>query len=123
SLAPAASVLAALDSAQRLLQALPAELEQTAAALREAEQVVAGVFDAADRSARRDEQQLRLAHGLVPPALMAVAAALVGYFGKLASVLSRLETILEEALDDELAGLDKADIETWHINIGGMLDR
>jgi ATP-dependent DNA helicase DinG len=37
--------------------------------------------------------------------------------------LARLETILEEALDDELAGIDKSDIETWHINVGGMLGR
>ena len=31
--------------------------------------------------------------------------------------------MLEEALDDELAWLDKATIETWHINLGGMLGR
>ena len=34
-----------------------------------------------------------------------------------------MEVTLEEALEDDFAGLDKADIETWHINIGGMLGR
>ena len=34
-----------------------------------------------------------------------------------------MEAQLEDALEDEFAGLDKTTIETWHINLGGLLAR
>ncbi len=123
SLAQSAGVLGALASARRLLQTLPAEMDEAIAALQVAEQTVSNLFDESSVDDSRDDQQLRLAHGLVPPSLIPVAAALTGLFQKLTGALSRLETMLEEALDDEFSGVDKSDIETWHINIGGMLGR
>lgn len=123
SLAQAAPALTQLDSAQRLLQALPVQMDEAVAALQVAEQVVAALFDAADLSSQRDEQQLRLEHGLVPESLINVSKTLVGLFEKLSMAFSRLEENLEEALDDDYAGIDKAEIETWHINVGGMLGR
>ncbi len=123
SLAQSGPVLIAIENAQRLIQALPTEMEDAIATLQVAEQTVTALFDEADLDDRRDDQQLRLEHGRVPPSLRSVAVALAGHFQKLSSALARLENILEEALDDELAGLDKADIETWHINVGGMLGR
>ena len=123
SLAQSAAVLGALESAQRLLQTLPAEMDEAIAALQVAEQTVSTLFDESSVDDSRDDQQLRLAHGLVPPSLIPVAAALTGLLQKLTGALSRLEAMLEEALDDEFSGVDKSDIETWHINIGGMLGR
>jgi ATP-dependent DNA helicase DinG len=123
SLVQSGRALIAIESAQRLLQVLPAEMEETIAALQVAEQAVTALFDEAAVDASRDDQQLRLEHGLVPASLLPVAAALAGQFQKLSSTLSRLENMLEEALDDEFAGVDKSDIETWHINVGGMLGR
>jgi ATP-dependent DNA helicase DinG len=123
SLAQATPVLAALGSAQRLLQALPGTVEETISALQVAEQTVMALFDEAEVSSSRDEQQLRLEHGRVPDSLIPVAVALTGQFQKLSSVFSRLEDILEDALDDDQAGVDKSEIETWHINLGGMLGR
>jgi len=123
SLAQSAPALVQIESAQRLLQALPAEMDETITALQVAEQTVAALFEEAEPDDRRDEQQLRLEHGLVPASLLPVAVALTAQFQKLSSALSRLENSLEEALDDDFAGVDKSDIETWHINIGGMLGR
>jgi ATP-dependent DNA helicase DinG len=123
SLAQSGPVLVAIESAQRLLQALPAAMDETIIALQVAEQTVAALFEDAELDDRRDEQQMRLEHGRVPSSLSSVAAALTGQFQKLSSTLARLESILEEALDDDFAGVDKSDIETWHINIGGMLGR
>lgn len=123
SLAQSAPALVAMESAQRLLQTLPGDMEETISALQVAEQTVMALFDEADVSSSRDDQQLRLQHGLVPESLIPVAVALTGQFQKLSSGLSRLENMLEEALDDEYAGLDKSEIETWHINIGGMQGR
>jgi len=123
SLTQAAFALAPLESAQQMLQALPVQMDETIASLQIAEQTVGTLFDAAHLENRRDEQQLRLEHGLVPAALLPVAVTLSGQFQKLNTTLSRLETLLEEALDDVVAGVDKSEVETWHINVGGMLGR
>lgn len=123
SLAQAAPVLSGLDSAQSLLRTLPAEMDEAIAALQVAEQTVGALFEEGNVDDSRDDQQLRLEHGLVPPSLIPVAATLTGLFQKLTGALSRLEKILEESLDDEFVGVDKSDIEAWHINIGGMLGR
>ena len=47
---------------------------------------------------RRDDQQLRFAHGLVPAGLIPVATTLAGQFQQLAQDLARMEALLEEAL-------------------------
>jgi len=123
SLAQAAPALAAIAGAQRLLQALPGDMEETAAALEVAEQALTPLFEAAPTNGFGDSQQVRFEHGLVPADIIPLATALSGHFRKLSGVLERLENLLAEALDDELAGLDTSEIETWHINIGGMQGR
>jgi len=123
ALAQAAPALTSLQSIQRLLQGLPAQIDDAVAALQVAEQVVETLFDGAELTGNRDDQQLRLQHGLVPASLMDVSKSLAAQFQKLSTTFSRLEDILEEAIDDEHAGLDKSDVETWHINVGGMLGR
>ncbi|MCB1679892.1 MAG: ATP-dependent DNA helicase DinG [Halioglobus sp.] len=122
-LAQAAPVLAALDGVQRPLQALPAQLEEATASLQVAEQVVAALFDAAPVDGRRDDQLLRFEHGLVPPSLQAVAVTLAGQWQKLAGDLARLESRLEEALEDDFCAVDKTAVETWHMQLGGMAGR
>ncbi|MAT94043.1 MAG: ATP-dependent DNA helicase DinG [Halioglobus sp.] len=122
-LAQAAPALAPVQGVDRLLQALPGQMEEAAASLQVAEQVVAALFDPEDVDAGSDDQQLRFPHGVVPQELRPVAATLAGQFDQLAGGLGRLEGLLEESLDDDFAGLDKAELETWHINIGGMLAR
>jgi len=123
SLVQAAPVLGALDGVDRLLQGLPGGMDEAAASLQVAEQVVAGLFEDSDTDSDGEDEQLRFAHGIVPPALRDVAVTLAGQFDKLATTLSRLETLLEDALDDDFAGLDKGAVETWHFNIGAMLGR
>lgn len=122
-LAQAAPALTSIAGTQRLLQSLPEGMDEAVAGLQVAEQAVAALLEEADVPSHRDEQQLRLEHGLVPAPLIQAAKSLVGQFQKLSSTFARLENILEEALDDEHAGIDKSDIETWHINLGGMLGR
>ena len=122
-LAQAAPVLSGMHSLQRPLQNIPVQMDEAVDSLQVAEQAVAALFEAADTDDSRDDQQLRFEHGLVPASLIPVAGALAGQFQKLADDLSRMEASLEEALEDDFAGLGKADIETWHINVGGMLGR
>jgi ATP-dependent DNA helicase DinG len=119
----AAPALAALASLQRPLQTLPADMEETVGAIEVAEQVVATLFEDVDTEGSRDNPQLRFEHGRVPPELMKVSQPLASQFQKLSSSLARVESLLEDALEDDYAGLDKSDIETWHINLGGMLAR
>jgi len=122
-LAQAAPALAPLEALQRPLQRLPAMMDEAVASLQVAEQVVAGLFEEMETDERRDDQQLRLEHGLVPPVLIPIATTLSGQFQHLAQDLARMEALLEEALEDDFASLDKATIETWHINLGGLLGR
>jgi ATP-dependent DNA helicase DinG len=122
-LTQAAPVLGALESLQRPLQSLPAVMDEAADSLAVAEQQVAVLFESAEVNDSRDDQQLRFEHGLVPPELIPVATTVAGHFEKLATGLARMEAQLEEALEDDFAGLDKSEVETWHINVGGMLGR
>ena len=122
-LTQAAPVLGALESLQRLLQSLPAVMDEAADSLAVAEQQVAVLFESAEVNDSRDDQQLRFEHGLVPSELIPVATTVAGHFEKLATGLARMEAQLEELLEDDFAGLDKSEVETWHINVGGMLGR
>lgn len=123
SLGQGAATLASVDGLQSVLNDLPRTIDDTLAALQQAEQVVSALFEGDDVRADRDNEQLRFEHGLVPPDLMHCGMALAGYFQKLVHAFSRLEAALQDALDDDFSGLDKSEIETWHINIGGMLGR
>ena len=122
-LAQAAPALAVLPGLQQPLSRLPADMDEAAAGLQVAEQLVASLFEELEPDERREDQQLRFEHGHVPPQLVPVAAGLVGHFQKLVLNLSRVEEELEAALEDDDAGLDKGDIETWHLNMGGLLSR
>jgi len=122
-LAQAAPALAPLDALQRTLQRLPVAMEEAASSLQVAEQAVAALFEEAPTDERREDQQLRLEHGLVPPSLIPIATTLAGQFQQLVQDLARMEGQLEDALEDDFAGLDKTTIETWHINLGGLLAR
>jgi ATP-dependent DNA helicase DinG len=122
-LSQAAPELAALEALQRPLQRLPQKMDEAAASLQVAEQAVAALFEDFEPDERRDDQQMRLPHGLVPPGLIPIATTLASQFQQLAQDLARMEALLEEALEDDFASLDKATIETWHINLGGLLGR
>ncbi len=123
-LAQAASVLVPLVDLQRTLQSLPALMEEAQAGLQVAEQTVATLF--AERppgNGRGDEQQLRFPHGHVPEVLRPLAAGLGAQFQQLATGLAKIESRLEEALEEDDAGLDKNEIETWHLSLGALLSR
>jgi ATP-dependent DNA helicase DinG len=122
-LAQAAPVLSALPALQRPLELLPGEMEEAVASMQVAEQVVAQLFEEVDLDAARDDPQLRFEHGLVPAVLLPVAAALEARFQSLSSHLGRMEKELEDALEDDFTGLDKSDVETWHLNVGAMSGR
>lgn len=115
--------LGAIDGAGAPLGGLPERMEETVAALRVAEQQVAALFDPAGAVSGAGDQLLRFPHGVVPEQLRATATTLQGLFEQLTGALSRIEAALQRALDDEFAALDKAEIETLHINVGGMLSR
>lgn len=123
SLAQAGAVLAGVADAGRHLQVLAPLMEETAAALQTAEQSVAALFDDVEMDERREEQQLRFPHGRVPDVLLPVAAGLAGLFDKLSTHLSKLLSLVEEAMEDDFLGADKAALETWHLNIGAMAGR
>ena len=122
-LAQAATELASLDALQRPLQVLPGQMAEVVDSLEVAEQVVARLFGATPREEGRDNPPLRFDHGRVPEVLVPVAVTLSGQLQQLVTGLARVESLLEEALGDDFAGIDPTVVETWHINAGGMLGR
>lgn len=122
-LAQAAPVLSPLIALDRLLKKLPGEMDEAVASLKATEQFVARLFEDVDTEGARDDPQLRFENGVVPEGLRTLAVTLASQFQKLASNLARMEAVLEDSLDDDFSGLDKSDLETWHINLGGMLGR
>ncbi|MBT4523050.1 MAG: ATP-dependent DNA helicase DinG [Halieaceae bacterium] len=122
-LVQSASALAALDVPERVYSALTTDMDEIETNLKVAEQVVVGLFEEEPPRDSREDQRLRFAHGLVPAALIQVAAPLTAHFGKLVVGISRLESLVEDAMSDEFARVDKAELENWHIQIGGMLGR
>ncbi|KAA1187945.1 ATP-dependent DNA helicase DinG [Pseudohalioglobus sediminis] len=123
ALAQGAALLATLDALERPLQLLPAQLDEAVSSLQAAEQLVAGLFEHVDLDGARDDPQIRFEHGVVPPDLLSLAQTLASQFQNISGVFARMEAALEAALDDEFSNLAKSDIETWHINVGGMLGR
>ncbi|MFV0276336.1 MAG: ATP-dependent DNA helicase DinG [Parahaliea sp.] len=121
-LAQGAAVLAPLGAVQHTLGQLPQQIEDAADSLKVAEQVVAGLFDEVEPGGR-DETRLRLAHGRVPESLRPIAGTLAAQFQRLADNLSRIEKVVEESLEDDLAGVEQGELETWHLNVGGMVGR
>jgi ATP-dependent DNA helicase DinG len=122
-LAQSVPVLTAMRGLREALESLPGIMQEAIDSLQVAEQAVSLLFSEATQDERRDDHQLRLPHGRVPAALQPVATALSGQFQRLETGLARIESTLEDALEDDIAGLDKAAVETWHLNIGGMLGR
>jgi ATP-dependent DNA helicase DinG len=123
SLAQAAPFLLSVDGTQRHLSTLPSSMDEAAATLQNAERTVASLFDSTEVDTSRENSQLRFPHGRVPEDLRNTSKALAGIFEKLSASFGRLESLLEDALEDDFAGLDKSELETWHINVGGMLGR
>lgn len=115
------ALLSSLDVPESLLKQLQADMDAAISELQYAEQCVAKLFEGEDTEA--DEPRLRFPHGIVPGELAQLSATLESRFGKLASALARAESRLEDALEDDHAGADKDGIETWHLNLGGMLGR
>lgn len=123
----AQSVTAALPllsglHAMRDVQHLPARMEEAVDALKVVEQVVETLFDNVEVGPR-NELRLRFEHGHVPQELQTVANVLAGQFRTLSQSLSRIETVLAEALEDEYTEVPAAEVEIWHLNIGAMLSR
>ncbi len=118
-----ANQLSPLDALRHPLQALPAAMDDVAAALQVAERDVAALVQAEPVQERREEQVLRFELGRVPADLQQAAATLAGGFRQLVAGLAGMESTLEQALEDEFAGLDREAVETWHLNVGGMLGR
>ncbi|WP_116367614.1 ATP-dependent DNA helicase DinG [Parahaliea mediterranea] len=121
SVAQGAAVLGALSGLQHHLGKLPEQIEAATESLKVAEQVVATLFDAVEPG--RDETRLRFPHGRVPESLQPIAATLAAQFDALGGSLSRIESALEDALEDEFSEVAKDELETWHLNMGGMLSR
>jgi ATP-dependent DNA helicase DinG len=122
-LAQAASALVAMDEVQALLQKIPAAMDEISAGLTHAEQVLAQLIDPVELQAQRDASTWRLPHGLVPEELQIPARTLSARLEALHRYLQQLEDGMEDALEGEVAGVDRDEAEAWYSVFGAMLNR
>jgi ATP-dependent DNA helicase DinG len=115
--------LAECRSIAAVLDNLPQLFEDIGVALEQAGRVLDEVVDPEQLSGFADRQHFRFPQGVVPEPLRQVAGVLVALYQKLLAQLQRLERAMEDGMDGEEAGLDKADAENWYGVFGAMLSR
>lgn len=65
----------------------------------------------------------RFPQGEVPSPLQELAVSLSHQFDRLHSLLQRLETRLEDALDGDVSGVESGEAESWYAAFGAMANR
>jgi ATP-dependent DNA helicase DinG len=116
SLAKGAPLLAQVPGLQAVIEPLPQLIDDTAAALEQAEgearQVLLGL--------EAGEEHLRFPGGVVPDTLAAVASTLDAMFSRLAGRLATLEAGLDDAVGDEDFLAQRDELEAWQMAVGAM---
>jgi ATP-dependent DNA helicase DinG len=106
-----------------VIKRLPATLDEVALCLNEVDSVLADLVEPEQLAGNFDNQHYRLPHGRVPEELRVPALNLSRLFDKLVTDFQRLERSMEDGMDGEIAGLDKAESEAWYAAFGAMLGR
>ena len=106
-----------------ILNRVPASLDEVVSCLNQVEQVLEALLEPEVLSGNFDNQHYRLPHGKVPENLRLPSVNLARLFDKLVADFQRLERGMEDAMDGELAQLDKTEAEGWYAVFGAMLSR
>ena len=106
-----------------VIKRLPATLDEVAQCLNEVDSVLATLVEPEQLAGNFDNQHYRLPHGRVPEELRLPALNLSRLFDKLVTDFQRLERSMEDGMDGEVAGLEKAEAEAWYAAFGAMLGR
>ncbi|MCX2979376.1 ATP-dependent DNA helicase DinG [Halieaceae bacterium IMCC14734] len=115
--------LASCTSVTSVLDNLPRLFEDVGGALEQAGQLLDELIDPEQLSGFADRQHYRFPEGVVPDPLRQVAGTLVALYQKLLAQLQRLERAMEDGMDGDVTGLEKADAENWYTVFGAMLSR
>ncbi len=122
-LSQAANQLHDIDGLIDTINKAAPQLDDIAVALQQVEQVLEELIDPAELSDRGDRQHYRLPHGLVPDELRQPSITLSELFARLCQKLGQLEDCMEDALEGDFPGIDKADADAWHAVFGAMVSR
>jgi ATP-dependent DNA helicase DinG len=106
-----------------IINRLPVTLDEVVLCLNQVEQVLQVLLEGEELAGNFDNQHYRLPHGRVPEELRLPAVNLAHLFDKLVNDFQRLERGMEDAMDGELAQLDKTEAEGWYAVFGAMLSR
>ncbi len=123
SLAQSSTSLAQMTGLERAVTAMPEDMAELSRSLQILEEQLAELAPGEATSAGRESDRLRFPNGHVPAPLQTLAAGLAGGFGRLAETLARLEARLEDAVEEGDSGVDRTELEDWHLAIAGMRGR
>jgi len=121
--AQAAAQLSAAPDLVESIAKLGPLLDDLSQGLSDVEQAMPQWIDPQAMPASGDRGHYRFPHAQVPPELQERAATLSHQFDRLHSLLQRLETRLEDALDGDVMGVDSGDAESWYAAFGAMTNR
>jgi ATP-dependent DNA helicase DinG len=121
--AQAASQLVAAPDLVELITRLGPLLDDLSQGLAAVEQAMPQWIDPQAMPPAGERGHFRFPYGAVPPELQEWASSLSQQFDRLHSLLQRLETRLEDALDGDIGGVDSGEAEAWYAAFGAMVNR
>jgi ATP-dependent DNA helicase DinG len=122
-LAQAAAWLASVQDLSESIARLGPLLDDIGQALKDVEQLLPELIDAKAMPIQGERGHFRFPFGELPERLQVFSVTLSHLFDRLHSLLQRLETRLEDAMDGEVTGIDSAEAEAWYAVIGAMVTR
>ena len=76
-----------------------------------------------ERDLKKGEQRLRFSQGLIPDDLKVIAADFAKSAGVVVARIEQMVSVLKDAMDDEIADLEKEPAERWFPILGQQLSR
>jgi ATP-dependent DNA helicase DinG len=122
-LAQATSQLAAAPDLVESIARLDPLLNDLGSGLAQVEQAMPEWIDPQAMPPAGERGHYRFPFGEIPPPLRERAVDLKLQFDRLHSLLQRLETRLEDALDGDITGVDSGTAEAWYAAFGAMANR
>ncbi len=119
----ASSQLAEIDGIASAVERVLPLFDDIIAGLQQIDHALSELIDPEELSDRGDRQHYRLPHGLVPADLQQPSLTLSEQFARMHQRMQQLEDVMEDALEGEVFGLDKAEADAWHAVFGAMVSR
>lgn len=122
-LAQASSQLMAAPDVVELMGKIRPQLDDIADGLSGVEGLMPELIDPVAIPEPGERGHYRFVHGVIAQELVERSSTLSHQFDRLHSILQRLESRMEDAMDGDVPGVDTAEAEGWYAAFGAMVTR